>query len=151
LGVMQRYDSGLPYDLSMSIDSRPYVTNPGYLIPPSTVTYFVSGRGAYRFNGTWQTDMSLSWNHHVPVFKLSTSQVFARVVVYNVMNNLRVDGFNTTIISRTGDNTLAAFNPFTTTPVEGVNWRKGPNFGQPVSPSSYQSPRELNFSVGFRF
>jgi hypothetical protein len=24
-------------------------------------------------------------------------------------------------------------------------------FGQPTSPASYQSPREFNFSVGFRF
>jgi hypothetical protein len=46
---------------------------------------------------------------------------------------------------------LAAFNPFTSTPVEGVNWKKGPSFGQPVSPNSYQSPREYNFSLGFRF
>ena len=40
LGFMQRYDSGRPYDHTMSIDTRPYVTNPGYLVPPSTVTYF---------------------------------------------------------------------------------------------------------------
>jgi hypothetical protein len=151
LGMMQRYDSGRPYDYSMSVDMRPYVTNPGYLIPPSTVTYFVSGRGAYRFNGSWRTDASLTWNHHVPVRKLANAQFFVRAVVSNVLNNLQVTSFNTTIISRTGDTTLAAFNPFTSTPVEGVNWKKGPSFGQPVSPSSYQSPREFNFSAGFRF
>ena len=46
---------------------------------------------------------------------------------------------------------LTAFNPFSETPVEGVHWKKGPSFGQPTSPSSYQSPRDFNFSVGFRF
>jgi hypothetical protein len=35
--------------------------------------------------------------------------------------------------------------------VEGVNWKKGPSFGQAISPNSYQSPRDYSFSVGFRF
>ena len=147
LGFMQRYDSGLSYDHNMSIDSRPYVTNPGYITPPSTVTYYVSDRGAYRFNGTWRTDMSVSWNHKI----VGRTEVFARFVMNNVFNNQRVDSFNTTIISRTGDSTLAAFNPFTEKPLEGVNWKKGPSYGQPTSPSSYQSPRDFNVSVGFRF
>jgi hypothetical protein len=151
LGFMQRYDSGLPYDYNMSIDSRPYVTNPGYLVPPSTVTYFISGRGEYRFNSTWRTDLSLSWTRKVPLPKLPNAQIFFRAVVNNIFNNLRVDGFNTTIISRTGDTTLAAFNPFTEQPVEGKNWKKGPSFGQPTSPGSYQSTRDFYFSVGFRF
>jgi hypothetical protein len=64
---------------------------------------------------------------------------------------MRVRSFNTTLISRTGDTTLAAFNPFTEQPVEGKNWKKGPSFGQPTSPNSYQSPRDFYFSVGFRF
>jgi hypothetical protein len=46
---------------------------------------------------------------------------------------------------------MTAFNPFTTTPVEGVNWKKDSLFGQPSSPSSYQAPRDASFSVGFRF
>ncbi len=148
VGFMQRYDSGLGYDLNMNIDSRPYVTNPGYITPPSTVTYYVSGRGEYRFNGVWRTDLSFSWNR---ALGLSTAQVFLRAVVNNVFNSQTIDGFNTTILSRTGDSTLSAFNPFTETPVEGVHWRKGPAFGQPTSPSSYQSPRDFNISVGIRF
>jgi hypothetical protein len=38
-----------------------------------------------------------------------------------------------------------------TRPVEGVNWQKGPDFGKASSPGSYQSPRDFNVSVGFRF
>lgn len=147
LGFMQRYDSGLPYDLSTSVDSRPYVTNPGYLTPPATVVYYVSERGAYRFDGAWRTDLSLSWNHKVR----GTAEVFLRGVMNNVFNNQALTSFNTTVISRTGDATLAAFNPFTTAPMEGVNWKKGPSFGQAVSPNSYQSPRDYYVSVGFRF
>lgn len=149
LGFMQRFDSGLGYDYNMTVDSRPYVTNPGYLNPPSTVTYFLSDRGGFRFNSTWRTDLSLSWNHGLPGVR--RAQVFFRGVVNNVFNTLRIDSFNTTIIGRTGDATLAAFNPFTEQPVEGVHWKKGPSFGQPTSPTSYQSPREFSFSTGFRF
>jgi hypothetical protein len=65
----------------------------------------------------------------------------------NVFNNHALTSTNTTLVT-TG---LAAFNPFTTTPVEGVNYSKGPAFGQASSPSSYQSPRDFYFSVGFRF
>ncbi len=148
-GFMQRFDSGLPYDLSMSIDSRPYVTNPGYLAPPSSVTYFVSGRGAFRFDGAWRTDLSMTWTHHLPKWK--RAEVFARAVVDNVFNNAALTRYNVTALSRSDDSTLTAFNPFTETPVEGVNWEKGPAFGQPISPNSYQNPRDFSFSVGFRF
>jgi outer membrane receptor protein involved in Fe transport len=149
LGFMQRLDSGLGYDYNMTIDSRPYVTNPGYITPPSSVTYYVSDRGEFHFNSISRTDLSLSWNRRLPGW--TSAQVFFRGVVTNVFNTLRLDSFNTTIIGRSGDTTLAAFNPFTETPVEGVHWKKGPSFGQATSPGSYQSPRDFNFSVGFRF
>ncbi len=143
LGFMQRFDSGGPWDYNVVIDSRPYVTNPGYLVPPSSVTYYVSGRGAFRFDSAWRTDLSLSWNHKV----VGKAQVFFRAVVNNVLNNQALTDFNTTIVT-TG---LAPFNPFTTAPAEGVNWKKGPEFGKAASPADYQSPRDFNFSVGFRF
>jgi len=147
LGFMERYDSGLPYDYSFSTDSKTYVTNPGYLTPPGTVTYYASGRGQFRFSGMSRTDLSLSWKRRI----VSKAEVFFRFVVNNVFNSHALTGFNTTVIGKSGDSTLAAFNPFTTTPVEGVNWKKGPAFGQAVSPGSYQSPRDFNFSVGIRF
>ncbi|HXO20124.1 MAG TPA: hypothetical protein VOA87_09415 [Thermoanaerobaculia bacterium] len=43
------------------------------------------------------------------------------------------------------------FNPFTTTPVEHVNWEKGPRFGQAINPLGFQQPRTYRFSVGIRF
>lgn len=46
---------------------------------------------------------------------------------------------------------MAAFNPFTEKPIEGVHWKNGPSYGQTTSPTSSQSPREFNVSVGFRF
>ena len=53
--------------------------------------------------------------------------------------------------------TLKPFNPFTETPVEGVNWVKGPNFGKPISADALQladrslAPRTYRLSLGLRF
>jgi len=46
---------------------------------------------------------------------------------------------------------LAKFNPFTTKPVEGVNWRKAATFGKGQLPTDFQTPRTFRLSVGFRF
>lgn len=46
---------------------------------------------------------------------------------------------------------LPAFNPFTETPVEGVHYIKGPNFGRPASELDYQTPRTFRVSLGLRF
>ena len=43
------------------------------------------------------------------------------------------------------------FNPFTTTPVQGVNWDYGPNFGKALNRLAYTSPRQLRVSFGVRF
>ena len=143
LGFMQRFDSGAPWDYNLAIDPRPYVANPGYLVPPASVTYFMSGRGEFRFEHAWRSDLSLSWNHRV----VGGAQIFLRAVANNVFNNQALTGFNTTIVG-TG---LQTFNPFTSKPVEGVNWQQGPEFGKASSPTSYQSPRDFNVSVGVRF
>ncbi|MEO7156427.1 MAG: TonB-dependent receptor, partial [Vicinamibacterales bacterium] len=147
LGFMQRIDSGLGYDNSMAIDTRAYVTNPGYLVPTSSVTYYISERGAAKYDTIWRTDLSLSWNHGLA----RGAQVFLRCVINNALNNLGLESFNTTIQGRSQDASMAAFNPFTEKPIEGVHWKKGPNYGQPTSPTSYQSPRDVNISVGLRF
>jgi hypothetical protein len=44
----------------------------------------------------------------------------------------------------------ARFNP-SRTPVEGVHWRKGVNFGKPTLDTDFQTPRTFRFSVGVRF
>ena len=58
---------------------------------------------------------------------------------------------NQAILTSRNDSSLQAFNPFTQTPVEGVHWRKGPNFGQATSVNDLQAPRTYVASVGVRF
>ena len=73
----------------------------------------------------------------------------------------------TTVLTRSNQTRYAAFNPFTTKPVEctqidtsvaggkstssGANWMKATNFGQPQGPTDYQQPRTFYISFGVRF
>jgi hypothetical protein len=148
---MERFDSGRAYDWNATIDPRPYVTNPGYITPPSSVTYYFSERGGLTENraGIWRTDLSINWEIGFP--GVPTGRMFFRGIINNLFNQLTIDGFNTTIQTRSQNTKYAAFNPFTETPVEGIHYGFGPEYGKVTGPSDYQSPREAYFSVGFRF
>jgi hypothetical protein len=149
VGLLQRYDSSTGYDNTMTVDPRPYVQNPGYINPTSSVTYYLSGRGELRRDNIFRTDLSVNWSLRLP--GLARGQLFLRAIVTNLFNHQRIDGFNTTILRRDNDSRFAAFNPFTETPVQGVHWDFGPEYGQVTGPGSYQAPREFSFSVGMRF
>jgi outer membrane receptor protein involved in Fe transport len=149
VGLMQRFDSGRGYDSNATIDARPYVTNPGYVTPTSSVTYYFSDRGATTRENVWRTDLSFNWEGKLP--GLPKGRVFFRAIVNNVFNAQTVVGFNTTVQSKAQNSAYAAFNPFTQTPVQGVNWGFGPEYGKPADPTDYQTPRNFNFSVGIRF
>jgi len=152
LGLVQRWDSGTPYDMNISVNPRAYVTNPGYLSTPSSVGYYVSERGGLRLDNYASTDLSFVWSK--PVYR--RLEIFFRGLAFNLFNNQGVMEVNTTVSSNASPgeypaSSLALFNPFTEVPVEGVHWKKGSQFGQPISPSSYQASRSANFSFGVRF
>lgn len=149
VGLVQRYDSGIASSADGSIDPRAYVTNPGYITPPSSVTYYFGGRGDIRLPNLWRTDLSFTWERRLPFG--GRSRVFVRGVINNLLNNQRLDGWDGTILTRSNNTAYTAFNPFTEKPVEGVHWAKGPNFGQATGVGDYQLPREFYFSAGFRF
>jgi hypothetical protein len=46
---------------------------------------------------------------------------------------------------------LVPFNPLTTTPVAGTNWRYGANWGTPLNRFAFTSPREFRMTFGVRF
>lgn len=169
--VLERFDSGTPYSAVGAIDSRPYA--PGllngyqYAQAPSTVTYYFSDRGAFRWDDVLATDVNLRYE-----LPLSRARFFVEGDVLNVFNSDAVVGgdvsvltaANSTCRQTTGPNAgqkCVAFNPFTETPVEGVNWQKGPLFGKPTTTASptnfangiasYQLPRTYRFSLGVKF
>jgi len=169
IGGLYIYNSGAPYPWGTipSIDSRPYVTpNPGYSSPPAQVTYWFVPRDAFRMEDLHRADLSLNWSRRIGV---RDAEIFFRGRVLNVFNR---DGLtnasggqersgetgcattgciDTTIQSNRTNPSLARFNPFTDTPVEGVHYLKGTAFGTPTSRYAYQYARSYDFSVGFRF
>ena len=153
IGVLQRVTSGQPYSADATINTTPFVSNPGYLTPDTTTTYYFGGRGGFMTDTVSATDLSL--NYYLPVGLLKKSQLFARVVVDNLFDQAAQDGAgDETVFTASNQNpgrTLQAFNPFTTEPQEGVHYQLSPNFGRPLSADDYQLPRSVYFAVGFRF
>jgi hypothetical protein len=94
-------------------------------------------------------------------------EVFAQAEMFNLLDQSSIDSPNMTVRTRRSagaSSGLAAFNPFTDAPIEcpqgapasqctamGAHWQKGPDFGKPTGPASYQDPRSYRFSVGLRF
>jgi hypothetical protein len=153
IGVLEAYNSGRPYSADAAIDTRPYVTNPGYVTPDSTITYYFGGRGAFMTEAVSYTDLSLNW--YLPVGITKRSQLFVRVIVDNLFNQSAQDASgDETVFNASTQNperTMQPFNPFTTDPVRGVNYELGPSFGQALEAADYQTPRTFTFALGFRF
>jgi len=153
IGVLESYNSGRPYSADAAIDTRPYVSNPGYVTPDSTITYYFGGRGNFKTDAVSYTDLSL--NYYLPVGISKRSELFVRVIVDNLFNQSALDqSGDETVFNSSNQNparTMQAFNPFTTEPVQGVHYELGPSFGQPLEAADYQTPRTFTFAVGFRF
>jgi hypothetical protein len=158
VGLLQNYFSGSPYGAIGGVDTRAssagappgLVVNPGYAIPPSAVTYYFTDRDAFRTDDITATDITVNYSFNWAAFGQDI-EVFLQPEVLNLFDEQGVIGVDGTIQTATNTSTLQRFNPFTTQPVEGVHWRKGPNFGKPVVQTDYQQPRTYRFSVGFRF
>ncbi|MHB0969926.1 MAG: TonB-dependent receptor [Thermoanaerobaculia bacterium] len=138
--VLERFDSGTPYSAVANVNPRAYVTNPGYASRPSGVAYYFSDRGEYRWDDLTATDLAI--NYEVPISRIS---LFLQGEVINVFDE------SAQINGSTSVSVIQAFNPFTETPVEGVNWRKNASFGQATVPTHYQLPMTYRFSAGIRF
>jgi hypothetical protein len=172
--------SGVPFGLNGAtssapgltvgqIDPRPYVVNPGYANPLSstaTVEYFFFARDKYRTEAQHRTDFSTNYTHRI----VGRAEAFVHAEVLNIFNQFQLCGCGGTVFNNGGGNDLRAFNtgvqtrdsagassglvafdPFTDTPVEGVNWRLAPNFGAAANRYAYTSPRTFRFSLGVRF
>lgn len=161
LSVLQNFDSGTRTSLDGAIDSRPYVTDPGYLTPPATVTYYFEGRGSFKSDDITSTNLSLNYRLRL----MRGIELFIQPEVINVFNEQGVEVVDEEVLTAVDCPTqttgtlqapcpakgLAQFNPFTETPVEGTHYIKGPGFGRPNSEGDYQIPRTFRLSVGFRF
>jgi len=178
--ILQNFFSGVPYSAVGAVDttagsltgdhiaaSCPACVAPivegvggGYATPPATSTYFLSGgRDTFRTDDFTRTDLSLNYAFRWNAFGKSM-EVFIQPEVLNIFDeddstavNGTVRDFSNGGACPNGDEfgNCRDFNAFTETPIEGVHWVKGPDFGQPTTEGSVQRPRTWRFSVGFRF
>jgi hypothetical protein len=154
------------------VNPRPYVTGaPAYVNPPSgaSTIYFYTPRDAFRTEAQKRTDLAINYSRGIAGgSRLSTLQFFAQAQIINLFNQFQLCGCGgtvfqnggattqtridtTTLTSVTTPSRFAPFNPFTTTPVQGLNWDYGPNFGKALNRLAYTSPRQFRFSFGVRF
>jgi hypothetical protein len=173
LSAMQTLESGVPYGAASTngVDPFPHVVVAGgsYLTPPraNTTTYYFSARDAYRTEGQKRTDFSVNYDYRVKTGS-QLINFFVQAQVINLFNNYQLCGCGGTVFQNGGavtqtriDQTVrtaatnagayATFNPFTTTPVEGVNWARGPIFGSALNRLAWTSPRQFRLSFGVRF
>ena len=158
LSVLQAYDTGTPYGAVGPVDTRPYVTNPGYLTPPQRVTYYFTSRDAFRTrDSVSRTDLALNYSLRIA----NAVEIFVQPQVLNVFNNQAVIAGDTSVRTAFNAARFLPFNPFTETPVQGprppaggtptTNWDYGPTFGQARNVADYQQPRTFRVSMGVRF
>jgi hypothetical protein len=172
LSILQALESGVPYGAvatANGVDAARWITNPGYLTPPSAAQlgYYYTARDAFRTEGQRRTDLGLNYTRPIPGAR--GLEVFGQLQVVNLFNQLQLCGCGASVFLNGGGVNVAQtvdlvvrnsvtnsaiyqpFNPFTTSPVEDVNWAKGPNFGHAATRFAYTSPRTLRLSFGVRF
>lgn len=150
--LLLSYQSGQPYSAVGSVDTRGIVGDPadlGYAGSPGFVTYYYSDKGAFTTDDITRADLAINYSFFVNVFG-SELEMFVQPEIINVTGEEGVIDVNTTVEDPTNSG-FAAFNPFTESPVQGVNWDFGPNFGEPENAGDYQQPRTYRFSLGLRF
>ena len=152
VGLVQSFNSGTPYGALGSITIRPFVpANLGYRGAPASIPYYFTGRDAYRAETSSSTDIAATLNYRL----FAHTQAFVKADVLNLFGESAIVNpffLNTGVLTNvTTPARYAAFNPFTDTPVQGVNWDVASTFGQPQSRFAYQVPRTFRVSVGVRF
>jgi hypothetical protein len=152
---IERIESGTPYYALGSIDSRPFVANPGYVNPPAFVTYFFTGSDEFRTDTMVRTDLALNYDYKIA--GRSGPELFIQVQLLNVFNQFAiVDPYAGFVDLSLGTPATAparyqAFNPFTTMPVRGVNWEYSPTFGSALGAGAYNLPRTFLVTFGIRY
>jgi hypothetical protein len=162
VSVIQGWDTGTPYGAQGTVKTQPYVTNPGYLTPPASVTYFFGGgRDAYRLEDVYRTDLALTYSYRIA----GAVELYVAPQVINLFNAQHITAVNTTVNTSVQSTSFANFNPFSgAAPIEcpqgaqlstcramGANYQKGSLFGTPTAATSFQTPRYFQVSVGVRF
>jgi hypothetical protein len=82
LSALQYYSSGTPYGAVGTVDTRPFVPNPGYVTPPASVNYYFTARDAFHMDPLWRSDLALNYEHKLGV---KQARVFFRGIVASTL------------------------------------------------------------------
>jgi hypothetical protein len=175
LSLLEVLESGVPYGAvnTSGVDPRPSIANPGYLIPPAgtVTTYYYGPRDEFRTAAQYRSDVAVNYTYSIP--GAHRAQLFGQLQVINVFDQFQLCACGGTVFGNGSaanaggvnqarlDQTVLTpvttaarfqtFNPFTSTPVRGVNWDYGPNFGKALNRFAYTMPMTLRLSFGVRF
>jgi len=168
LSVLEQLASGLPYGALGQVDARPFVSGTTYVTPQGgpTQNYYYTARDAFRTAASYRTDFALNYAYGISASDRRIN-LFGQLQVLNVFNNFQLCGcgadvfsnggavvlsrIGSSVLNPTNTPSLRPFNPFTTAPIEGINWNYGSNFGTALNRFAYTSPRTLRLSLGIRF
>ncbi|HWW61576.1 MAG TPA: hypothetical protein VN181_09425, partial [Thermoanaerobaculia bacterium] len=168
VSLLQTYDSGTPYSLVATIDPTQVISNTfGYedLGLPTTVNYFIGERGGLRWDDATSTNLAVNFNVKPLLGKV---QIYVQSELRNVFNEQAQIAGDTTVYTAFGSQArncrtlnggtpCKLFNPFTETPVEGVHYVRGSDFGRARTATNFQTqgdfqlPRTFLVSAGVRF
>jgi Carboxypeptidase regulatory-like domain/TonB dependent receptor len=156
------------FSSTATVDARPFVPDLGYVTPQGAASenYYYSARDAFRTDWMRRTDFAA--NYDLPLGGGARQlTAFVQVQVINIFNNQDLcacggDVFSnggSTALNRIGSavstpantTTLPRFNPLTETPIQGVNWNYGANFGAPLNRFAFTTPRMFRLTFGVRF
>lgn len=181
--VIESYDSGRAYSAIGTIDAygatNPYAGSPfanensGANSPYTRSqlgnqhTYYFSERGEFRSDSATSTDLAINLSLPIHRFELFFQGQVLNVFNEQAVNNIFLGNIDTTVRTLRVNGAasgLAAFNPYTTTPIEcpqgadaatctamGAHFQLGNAFGTAANQNGYQSPRTYRFAVGLRF
>jgi hypothetical protein len=170
VSILQNMASGVPYGAVGTVDARAYV-NPAllnaYVTPQggTSETYYYTARDAFRTQAEFRTDLSATLNHSLNAGSHKLD-LFIQMHVLNLFDQFQLCGCGASVFNNGGNvdastinqgvnspngTTRPNFNPFTQTPVQGVNWDFGPGFGTPSSRLAFTSPRTFRLTFGVRF
>jgi len=171
VSFLEHLSSGVPYGAVGTVDARPYVSPAvlaAYITPQggTSETYYYTNRDAFRTDSEFRTDMSATIDHSLNVGGAHKLDLFIQMHVLNIFNQFQLCGCGDSVFNNGGQilltristgvlspngGTRPNFNPFTQTPVQGVNWDFSPAFGTAQSRLAFTSPREFRLTFGVRF
>lgn len=154
-GLVYRFDSGTPYSLVAStfpVSAVQLANDPGYANPPQTQPLYFGARGSQLFPS--QSQFDLAFNYDIPILKVLSPWV--KATVFNVFNTRYMSNFNTAIIPCSDPNSASQKTAGCTSfPLDShglpTTFVNGPQFGQAIGATSYQTARTFQLSAGIRF